>query len=184
MDGAGKCDHLRLFVACDPPREVETRVREWQRRLLAARPELRFAGALHVTLCFLGSVDEGRLPDVTAALHGLTIPALPSGLGDAFFLPQGARKRVVAVRVEDPSGGLVRLQRDMSAALAHKRVYEPERRPWLPHLTVARFRRPGAAFSLQNVNVETFGLPSVVLYSSVLEKDGAVHSPLATYPAG
>ena len=71
----------------------------------------------------------------------------------------------------------------MSAGLASEGLYEPEKRPWLPHVTVARFRRPGHPFSLQNVNIGAFGVVRMVLYSSDLKPGGAVHSPLADFPA-
>ena len=86
------------------------------------------------------------------------------------------------MHLADPGGALAATQRSVSDALYHLGVYAPEKRPWLAHLTVARFRRPGQPFSLQNVNIAPFGLPSVILYASVLERGGAVHTPLATFP--
>jgi len=176
-------ERLRLFVAADLPPDVLAAVGEWRRRCLAPREELRLAGGLHLTLCFLGDTSSLQVPAIVAALGALAVPALRLALGDVLFLPEKGRKRVVALRLEDPSEGLVRLQREMSEALRRLRLYRPERRPFLPHLTVARFRRPGQAFPLQNVNVQGFGLPAVILYSSVLEKGGAIHTPLAAFPA-
>src|SRR5665648_105329 len=62
-------------------------------------------------------------------------------------------------------------------------LFEPRGRPWLPHLTVARFRRSCQPFPLQNVNIPQFCVVRVVLYSSLLERAGAVHTPLAVFPA-
>jgi 2'-5' RNA ligase len=173
---------LRLFVACDLPAEALTAVTDWQRRELAPHPELRVVPTLHLTLAFLGNVGAERVPDVTGALGALSLPALTVTFSDPLFLPEHGRKRVVALRLEDPSGALVTLQHDVSAALQGIGVYTPEKRPWLPHVTVARYRRPGPPFSLQNVNIGGVGLPSVILYASVLERGGAVHTPLAMFP--
>ena len=103
-------------------------------------------------------------------------------LGQPLFLPQGGAKRVVALPLDDPTGALAATQRVVSACLTRRRLYAPGQRPWLAHLTVARFRRPGHPFSLQNVTISGFGLPSVILYASLLERGGAVHTPLATFP--
>jgi len=174
--------HRRLFVACDLPPAAHAAVAAWQESELAPRDELRVNHSLHVTLCFLGPVPERRVDDVAAALAALGLPRLPSGLGDALFLPERGLKRVVALALDDPEGALAVTQRSVSDALYRLGVYTPEKRPFLAHLTVARYRRPGQPFSLQNVTIPPFGLPSVILYASVLERGGAVHTPLATFP--
>jgi len=173
----------RLFVACDLPADVAAEVGRWQDAELAAHADVRVVHTLHVTLCFLGTVAERRVAEIESALQALDIPSLPTALGDPLFLPERGVKRVVALALADPAGTLAETQREVSATLAGLGVYEPERRPWLPHLTVARYRRPGHPFPLQNVNIQAFGLASVILYASLLERGGAVHTPLATFPA-
>ncbi len=172
----------RLFVACDLPADVAAAIRRWQRAELAYHDELRVSASLHVTLCFLGNVAERRVDEIGAALGALALPALPTALGEPFFLPRHGAKRVVALPLDDPAGALCDTQRSVSDALYRLGVYPPEKRPWVAHLTVARYRRPGHPFPLQNVTNEAFGLPSVILYASLLERGGAVHTPLATFP--
>jgi 2'-5' RNA ligase len=171
----------RLFVACDLPAAAAAATARWQAVELAPHEELRLVPTLHVTLCFLGAVPERRVDDVAAALGELRLAALPTALGEPLFLPRHGARRVIAIHLDDPAGALAATQRSVSDALYHLGVYTPEKRPWLAHLTVARFRRPGQPFSLQNVNIAPFGLPSVILYASVLERGGAVHTPLATF---
>jgi 2'-5' RNA ligase len=173
----------RLFVACDLPDHVAAAVGAWQDAELAPRADLRVAPTLHLTLCFLGDVAESRLDDLTAALGELVLPALPTAFAEPLFLPPRGAKRVVALRLDDPNGALSHTQAAVADALAGHGLYTPERRPFLPHLTVARYRRPGHPFPLQNVNIGAFGLPSVILYASLLERAGAVHTPLASFPA-
>jgi 2'-5' RNA ligase len=173
----------RLFVACDLPDEVAAAVGRWQDRELWSHDDLRLAHTLHLTLCFLGDVAAGRLDDVTVALGALELPALPTAFTEPLFLPERGAKRVIALRLDDPGGALAETRQAVADALARLGVYTPERRPWLPHLTVARYRRPGHPFSLQNVTIGAFGLPSVILYASLLERAGAVHTPLASFPA-
>lgn len=174
---------LRLFVACDLPPEVERVVAAWQRKELARHEDLRIAPALHLTLAFLGSLEAGKVLDLERVLGGISWNRAECSFREPLFLPAHGRRRVVALELDDPAGGLRRLQADVAAGLAAEGLYEPEKRPWLPHVTVARFRRPGHPFSLQNVNVGAFGVVRMVLYSSHLERAGAVHTPVADFPA-
>ncbi len=175
---------VRLFVAADLPPEVLEAIAEWQRAQIGSHAELRLTRTLHLTLCFLGSVPASRSDDIVAALGAVQLPPLPTGLGEVLFLPERGRKRVVALRLHDLGEAIVATQRELSQALTAIKVYKPERRAYLPHVTVARYRRPGFELSLQNVNFLEFGLPQVTLYDSVLARGGAVHTPLASFPAG
>ena len=185
MNGAAPAgpERLRLFVACDLPREVQRTVTAWQHTELAPNKELRVALTLHLTLVFLGGVDAARVPDLERVLGGIVWRPAECRFNAPLFLPAHGKRRVVALELDDPAGTLRRLQADVAAGLAAEGLYEPEKRPWLPHVTVARFRRPGHPFSLQNVNLGGFGVVRMVLYSSHLERAGAIHTPVADFPA-
>jgi 2'-5' RNA ligase len=176
-------ERLRLFVACDLPREVEHAVRTWQHEELSPHDDLRVAPALHLTLAFLGNLDATRVPDLEPILSGIAWTGAECRFEAPLFLPPRGKRRVVALELADAAGRLRDLQTKVSAGLAAEGLYEPEKRPWLPHVTVARFRRPGHPFSLQNVNIGAFGVVRMVLYSSHLERAGAVHTPVADFPA-
>jgi RNA 2',3'-cyclic 3'-phosphodiesterase len=179
--GAGR-ETLRLFVAAELPPETLHAIEAWQEKVLAPHEELRLNHALHLTLAFLGDVERDRVDDVVAALQTVPVESCPLRAGAVLFLPEKGKKRVVALELID-AGRLARLQADASRALAATGLYDPPKRPWLPHVTVARFRRPGHPFSLQNVNIPGFCVVRAVLYSSLLERAGAVHTPLADFPA-
>jgi len=178
-----RAERLRLFVACDLPQDVERAVVAWQHKRLDSHEEVRVAPALHLTLAFLGDVDAARVPDVERVLKGISWTRAECRLKEPLFLPEHGQRRVVALELDDPSGELRRVQAEVSAGLAAEGLHEPEKRPWLPHVTVARFRHPGHPFSLQNVNIGAFGVVRMVLYSSHLERAGAVHTPVADFPA-
>jgi 2'-5' RNA ligase len=174
---------LRLFVAGDLPEETRRAIATWQRRALGGRDGLRLNHALHITLAFLGEVAAARVPELTEALSHVRVRPCRVAVVEPVFLPVRGAKRVVALRLADGDGELARLQAGVTAALAGTGLYEARPRPWLPHLTVARYRRPGHPFSLQNVNIPRFCVVRAVLYSSLLERAGAVHTPLAVFPA-
>jgi len=183
VKSGGSEDTLRLFVAGDLPGETWRAVEAWQRRALDGREGLRLNHALHITLAFLGTVAASRLPELTAALSEVRVPRCQVAVEEPLFLPIHGAKRVVALKLASRDGELARLHADVSAALAAGGLLEAGGRPWRPHLTVARFRRPGHPFSLQNVNIPEFCVVRAVLYSSLLERAGAVHTPLAVFPA-
>ncbi len=153
---------LRLFVAAELPSAVAAEIAAWQAEHLAPRREVRVTKSLHLTLCFLGAVPRDAVADIGAALREVRFSAAPLRPAEVIFLPDRGLRRVVALRFEDATGALGNLQSEVSASLAALGVYEPERRPYLPHLTVARFRRQGHPFSLQNVNVTRFLMERMV----------------------
>jgi 2'-5' RNA ligase len=173
----------RLFVACDLPTDVARLVSLWQDDELATQPILRVNSSLHLTLCFLGDVPPPRVDEVATALGNVPVTPVDTAIAEPVFLPEHGPKRVVALRLEDPTGELMRLQTAVSGALAATGLYKPERRPFLAHVTVARYRRPGHPFALQNVTIAGFCLTSMILYTSLLERAGAVHTPVAVFPA-
>ena len=174
---------LRLFVAAELPEETRRSIGAWQDESLAGVEDLRLNHALHLTLAFLGDVPQERVDDLVDALARVPVKPCPVAAADVLFLPRKGPKRVVALALADRDGLLAGLQAGVSTAVAATGLYEPPSRPWLPHVTVARFRRPGHPFSLQTVNIATFCVVRTVLYSSLLERAGAVHTPLAEFPA-
>jgi 2'-5' RNA ligase len=181
--GSVRPERLRLFAACDLPAEAEHAVRAWQHKELARHDAVRVLPTLHLTLAFLGDVDAHRVGDLERILRGVAWRRAECTVDAPVFLPSHGKRSVVALALGDPSETLRRLHADVSSRLAAEGLYEPEKRPWLPHVTVARFRRPGHPFSLQNVNIGAFGVVRMVLYSSHLKPGGAVHTPLADFPA-
>ncbi len=137
-------ESVRLFVALELPADVRAMLFAWARehadgvgRLRAVAPE-----SLHVTLCFLGSRPEAEVQNIAAvcreAASGLPAPALT--VGDALWLPP-RRPRVLAVALGEHEGRLAAAQSALARALADGGFYEPERRPFLAHVTVARVQR-------------------------------------------
>ena len=130
-------ERLRLFLALRLPEPVLDALEAWQRRL---RGNVRIVprANLHITLAFLGSRPAGELEAIVGALRA----AAASAPADLPLAPSGYREtRSVAMLVlDDPSGGARALAADVQGRLEALGVYRRERRPWLPHVTVARFR--------------------------------------------
>ena len=94
---------------------------------------------LHLTLAFLGHRPVGELAAITGALREAASAARPIRL-----LPERYREtRSVGMLVlTDVGDAATSLAEDLFGRLEREGVYERERRAWLPHVTVVRFRRP------------------------------------------
>src|SRR5207244_9694073 len=85
--------------------------------------------------------------------------------------------------LDDEGGRAIALADDLHGRLERLGVYERERRPWLPHLTVVRFReRPRLTPSLPELGA--FGPSDSALYHSVLRSTGAQYEVLDTFDLG
>jgi 2'-5' RNA ligase len=132
---------MRLFVALEIPEPVR---REVARRVAGLRDRLPRArwvdtGNLHLTLLFLGQVDDAKVPVLAAALREAFAKHSPLELrlANGGTFPPGRPARVAWVGMETP-GDLEALQADVSAAAVEVIGFEPEERPFHPHVTLAR----------------------------------------------
>ena len=134
---------LRLFLALRLPGPVLDAVEAWQDEHLR-RDGVRVVPRehLHVTLAFLGRRPAAELEPIVGALRAAAAATGPElRLAAARYRETRAVGMVV---LEDGGGAGAALAADLQARLEGLGVYRREGRPWLPHLTVARFRRrPG-----------------------------------------
>jgi 2'-5' RNA ligase len=181
MDGD---ERVRLFVALELPEAVRSALVEWRPAPRGLR--LVDAGALHVTLCFLGWRTEHEVEAILDACA--TVAAFPAAsltVGDALWLPP-RRPRVLAVRLIDAGGRLAEAQAALSTGLSRGGWYTPEARPFLAHVTVARVARGARAPAgeLPPPPELAFEAERVTLYRSRLSSGGARYEPLGTVVLG
>jgi RNA 2',3'-cyclic 3'-phosphodiesterase len=129
-------ERARLFCALRLPDEALEVLSKWQHsHIRGGRPVPRVH--LHITVAFLGHRPVAELESILGALRESAAAAGPIRL-----LPERYRetRSVGMLALTDPLGGATRLADDLQERLEKLGVYERERRPWLPHLTVVRFR--------------------------------------------
>jgi 2'-5' RNA ligase len=164
-------ERLRLFLALELPADVVAELRRWgERHLERGRP----ADTYHVTLAFLGSRPRSDLGGVLGVLRE------EAGTTPAFTLePVRYREtRSVGMLVlDDRSGGATSLAERLHGRLERLGVYRREARPWLPHVTVLRFReRPRLAPPLPEVG--PFAPSAAAAFLSRLHPSGARYEVL------
>jgi 2'-5' RNA ligase len=173
-----------MFVALDLPEPQRSGLAAWRDELIAGRTELRpvAAESLHVTLAFLGWQDEAAAEAIAAAAFGGASGVEPPVLSAAGVRPLPPRgPRLFAVDLEDEAGRCGRLQDAVSRALEAGRFYRPEKRPFWPHVTLARVKRGARAGPLPDhpPPAEAMRADELTLYRSTLRPQGALYEPLA-----
>ncbi|MDX1530001.1 MAG: RNA 2',3'-cyclic phosphodiesterase [Rhodothermales bacterium] len=178
-------DPRRLFVALPVPAPIRAELRALREALDGARwtrPE-----QFHLTLRFVGGVEAERVPAFEAALAEVQAPPLDLAIDGLSTFPNRRRPRVLVARVE-PDPALLDVQAQVEAAVRALGV-EPDEKPFRPHVTLARLKRPDAkAVHAYVRRHEGFRAPfhadHFALYASALGPVGAVHERLAAFPLG
>ncbi len=183
---------MRLFVALEL-------TAAWRQALSAVQKRLRRLdrnacvrwvdpGGIHLTLRFLGEVDEDRVQPLAAALQsalaGHDAPRLaPAGLGT---FPSARRPRVVWAGVTEDGARLATLQQAVEHTL-RAQGWEPESRAFRPHLTLGRMRDPEGTIAVDlRRALESTSMPTweprpervVALMRSHLSRQGARYEAL------
>jgi 2'-5' RNA ligase len=143
---------MRTFVAVDLGKELRSRCVALQETLSRSGADVKWVEAenLHVTLLFLGEVDDRTLPAVCRAV------ALVAGRQEGFTLtvetlgcfPNPRRPRVVWAGIGPGAAELVALHDALEPPLMELGCYRREERQYTPHITLGRVRGEQATDSL------------------------------------
>jgi RNA 2',3'-cyclic 3'-phosphodiesterase len=184
-----KNPRARLFVALDLPEELREGIVAWGRRELDD-PALRPVApeSLHITLAFLGYRPEREIEQIAEVVRERVGPAPWIELKDPVQRPPRGRARVYALPALSP--GTEALQAGVEQGLVEAGFYQPEKRPFWPHVTVARVRPEARGSRRQAIVSESPGsIPKelaepriavrMALYRSELQSTGARYVPLA-----
>jgi 2'-5' RNA ligase len=174
---------IRLFTAIDIPTAIQDSLHQLGREVRGARAVP--ADQLHLTLTFIGEVEDQRLQPIHQALAA--IAATPFAIvlqGIGCFPPRGPARIIWAGVQAQPL--LHRLHSLIEISLIPCGI-AGEKRSYSPHITIARIKTPSgfdrsllqhhAAFMTEEIPVKEF-----VLYSSRLTPQGAIHSMERRYP--
>ncbi len=175
-----------MFVALDLPAPARVELAAWRDELIAGRADLRpvTTDALHVTLVFLGWQDESAAETIAAAAFGAVSGLGPPALRAGAVRPLPPRApRLFALDLEDRDGRAAAIQGGVSGALEDGGWYRPEKRPFWPHVTLARVKRRERRVSglpdRPAPPADSFHARDLTLYRSTLRPQGALYEPLA-----
>lgn len=137
-------------------------------------------GSLHITLAFLGERPAAEVPLIMAAVREAAVVAVPPRLEVEGYRETAAVGMLV---LSDEGGRAAALAGDVQERLATLGVFSPERRPWLPHVTVARFRRR-PRLSPRPPSIGPCMPSDAALYHSSLRSGGAQYAVVDSVALG
>jgi 2'-5' RNA ligase len=186
---------LRTFVAVETPPEIRHRAEALVERLRGAGASVRWSdpASWHWTLNFLGDVPDREVPDVCKAAIAAAATVKPFELevcGCGAF-PAIDRPRTLWLGTGEGRESMISLQGALVSQLAEL-GFRPEARRYLPHLTLGRLRDGTTGLEelaellrrYTDFDAGMMWVSEVTLFSSRLERSGAVHTPLGHGPLG
>lgn len=183
---------MRLFIGVDVETPLRARIEEQVARLRRIAPEARWVNPQnsHLTLAFLGEVDERLVPRMDTLLANLALQHAPLTLtaaGGGTFGPM-ERPRVLWVPLGQDRQALLALQADLKVRLAELNQ-APDHETFEPHLTLARCRHPQGDASLarcsqalQGVTLGTMQVVDIALFCSHNSLKGMHYSTVVRHP--
>jgi 2'-5' RNA ligase len=160
---------------------VREEIGDWQRGQLRSDARIVEPRNLHITLAFLGSRPPEDVGPVAAALEAAARTCSePIVLSPLRYRETRSVAMLVLADEEERAG---RLAQALHERLERIGAYEPERRRWLPHVTVLRFRAPpGLRPPLPAL--APFSPSEAAVYHSLLGRGGARYEVLESVPLG
>lgn len=182
---------MRSFIAIELPPAIRSVLERMTARMKAAVFDVRWVNTqdIHLTLKFLGEIDEKRIPEIGGCIERCLSGISPfsmavRGLG-AF--PSDHNPQVIWIAAEDESGSLSRIQRALEDGLALL-GFKKEKRPFAPHLTLGRLKSPRGKEAVRRMLAEhknaecgSCTADAVCLFKSDLTPRGAVYTRLQSF---
>jgi len=187
-------ENIRAFIAIELPEEVKADLSSVQSRLRPERhPYVKWVAvdSIHLTLKFLGNIDQEKVSPIAEAMAGAAQKVSPFRLevGGLGAFPNLRRPQVVWVAV----GGEVEKLASLQRAIDHSLValgFSPETRPFTPHLTLGRLRERASAEERQRIGeallaakgeeVVPFRVTEIILMRSTLTPKGAIYNRICS----
>ncbi|MGC9471214.1 MAG: RNA 2',3'-cyclic phosphodiesterase [Bacteroidales bacterium] len=183
---------MRTFIGVPLPagREMRNLLREWAG--FFARSSIKWADPAHwhLTLAFLGDTTPAQAENIGKELSARwgNLPAFSIRLRGLGLFGGLNRPRVIWIGVDDEEGMLQRLKVDADET-ASRYGFEPDERPFRPHLTLARPRlireKNHLRELMEKYHDHDWGdvvVKEVIFFESRLRPEGAVHLPLRKFP--
>lgn len=186
---------IRTFVAVDITPAIADRACDLMARLQLADAGVKWVAPenLHLTLKFLGDVPDTDTPSVCRQVAQAVVGfgAFEMVLRGAGAFPNARRPRTLWIGVEQGAEPLRQLHKIIDRELS-RRGFPKEHKPFQPHLTIGRIRRPGPQLAelskLLEKHVEFDAgrcrITEVVCYASFLDKQGPTYKALGRSSLG
>ncbi|PIY59829.1 RNA 2',3'-cyclic phosphodiesterase [Candidatus Woesearchaeota archaeon CG_4_10_14_0_8_um_filter_47_5] len=180
-------DHtMRSFVALPLPEQVcvaLSHIQQAIRTLPAEGNRLSYAKRFHLTLLFLGEISGQESARAQKALSAIVFRPFVCQSTLLSFFPNSRAIRVVHIELEHhPS--LMALQKQIASALSFLPAANADKKPFVPHLTLARVKHltnpAGFCNALSSLPVPVLQVPvdKIVLFKSILTPQGPLYEKI------
>ncbi len=175
---------MRAFIAINLADNVKLYLYDLQNKLLKETQRISIAKNCHLTLKFLGNIDDNLLKIVRESLFHVKFKRFSFRLGMHGVFPSRKVISVIWMGIT-PELEVIKLQSLIDMSLMN---YFPKEKKFKPHITLARVKSIGNAEAflkeadkLQIKNFET-NVEDFRLVKSTLTKQGAMYEDIETYP--
>ncbi len=176
---------MRTFIAIEIPSEIKSALTELQKELRRAGAEVSWTKPenFHLTLIFLGEVDEMRIKEVERICVDSSREFRPFllSLGATGVFPNSRQPRVLWAGLSGDVEIVVEIKRRLEENLALI-GFEPEGKVWRPHLTIGRLKSNRNTRDLLEL-ADAYTLPAlsftvseIVLMKSELHPAGSIYT--------
>ncbi len=182
---------IRSFIAIELSPALRQHIEKIQNELKRATADVRWVRSegIHLTLKFLGAIDEERVDAIGDTVEGCladkTIFTLTVGSLGAF--PNREHPKVIWLGIEDERGVLQKVQQTIDRRLTTL-GFTAEKRTFSPHLTLGRIKSPKGKRTVSQrlatmgeCACGTFDVKEIFLFKSDLTPSGAVYTKLKSF---
>ena len=183
---------MRTFIAIEISEEIKNTLAQIEFHLKYAGADVKWMKPenVHLTLKFLGEIDEKKATEVTAVLDSISGSVKPFevSIKDIGAFPKIEHPRVVWIGLDKGAVETTVITARIDEALS-KIGFAKETRPFSPHLTIGRVRSPlnkdklkekmlSAAVSIDLSSVPPHQTSAVILFQSTLTPQGSIYTKL------
>ena len=174
----------RVFIAVDVEKEIKEYLKQLIEEIKAFDiPNIRLVKAknIHITLKFLGEVEDDRVQDIIEALTGIDnrFERDFSRITDIGVFPNMKKPHVLWLGIDDGKEQFSKIAEFVNNSLS---VYgfTKSKRPFSPHLTLGRFKNPVTNLHsyMKELKIPDlkFGINRITVYESQLFQTGPVYT--------
>ena len=182
---------MRVFIAVELPEKVRKEIDYLQHRMRATTNRIKWvdSSAIHITLKFLGEIEEKKLTSVYQAT-GDTVRGAKTfllGLEGVGVFPENGDPRVIWIGIGEGSREISKMAAQLEKKLCSQ-GFAREQRKWVPHITLGRVKLLKDRETLMNLITEhrhvsggTVQVREVTVMQSRLTPGGARYNPLQRF---
>jgi len=179
---------IRTFIAIKIPSSIVERISQFQSSLKKVDARIGWvkSGNFHITLKFLGDVEESKITEIGDKLENSLsgIKNFEVNIGGVGVFPTRRRPRVLWIGGSSENSILEKIAERLDDSL-HTLGFERESRKYRIHLTLGRVKESGnieevmnKLFERKDINFGAFEVSEVVLIQSELNPSGSIYTPL------